>query len=82
MSDIKMIRREPGLVSLPVQGAVYCENCERVSNSTNARCGVCGSEAVSNLRLLIDGPPNGPDSGPAAAARIIPILQFKGARAA
>jgi hypothetical protein len=82
MSVIRMIRREPGLVSIPVEGAVYCENCERVSNSTNARCGVCGSETVSNLRWLIDGPPSDPGSGPGAAGCIIPILQFEAAKAA
>jgi hypothetical protein len=26
-----MIRREPSLVSIPVENAVYCENCETVS---------------------------------------------------
>jgi hypothetical protein len=38
MRNVRMIRREPLLVSIPVEGAVYCENCERVSNSTNFRC--------------------------------------------
>ena len=66
----------------PVEGAVYCENCERVSNSTNFRCGVCGSDAILSLRLLIDGPPSGPESGPAAAGCIIPIHRFQTATAA
>ena len=66
----------------PVEGAVYCEICERVSNSTNFRCGVCGSEAILSLRLLIDGPPGGPRSGPAAAGCIMPVLQFQSATAA
>src|ERR1700678_3219903 len=82
MRNVRMIRREPLLVSIPVEGAVYCENCERVSNSTNFRCGVCGSEAILSLRLLIDGPPSGPGSGPAAAGCIIPVLQFQTATAA
>ena len=82
MRNVSMIRREPLLVSIPVEGAVYCENCERVSNSTNFRCGVCGSEAILSLRLLIDGPPSGPGSGPAAAGCIIPMLQFQTAKAA
>jgi hypothetical protein len=82
MRNVKMIRQEPLLVSIPVEGAVYCENCERVSNSTNFRCGVCGSEAILSLRLLIDGPPSGPGSGPAAAGCIIPMLQFQDATAA
>jgi hypothetical protein len=82
MRKVRMIRREPLLVSIPVEGAVYCENCERVSNSTNFRCGVCGSEAILSLRLLIDGPPSGPGSGPAAAGCIIPMLHFQTATAA
>jgi hypothetical protein len=63
MRNVRMIRREPLLVSIPVEGAVYCENCERVSNSTNFRCGVCGSEAILSLRLLIDGPQADLDRG-------------------
>jgi hypothetical protein len=82
MSNVSMIRREPLLVSIPVEGAVYCENCERVSNSTNFRCGVCGSEAILSLRLLIDGPPAGPGSGPAAAGCMIPLLHSHTAMAA
>jgi len=82
MRNVRMIRREPLLVSIPVEGAVYCENCERVSNSPNFRCGVCGSEAILSLRLLIDGPAGGPESGPAAAGCIIPVLQFQSATAA
>jgi len=82
MRNVRMIRREPLLVSIPVEGAVYCETCERVSNSTNFRCGVCGSEAILSLRLLIDGPPSGPEPGPAAAGCIIPIHQSQATKAA
>ena len=28
MRNVVMIRREPGLVSIPVESAVYCGNCE------------------------------------------------------
>jgi hypothetical protein len=35
-----------------------------------------------SLRLLIDGPPSGPESGPAAAGCIIPMFQFQSATAA
>lgn len=82
MRNVTMIRREPLLVSIPVERAVYCENCERVSNSTNFRCGVCGSEAILSLRWLIDGPPSGPGSGPAAAGGVIPMRHFQSATAA
>jgi hypothetical protein len=33
MRNVVMIRREPGLVSIPVENAVYCGNCETVSTS-------------------------------------------------
>ncbi len=82
MHVIRVIRRQPVLVSIPVEGAVYCVNGERVSTSAKASCVVGGREAVSNLRWLIDGPPAGPDSGPGAAGGITPVLQFEAARVA
>ena len=72
-----MLRREADFVSIPVEMAVYCENCETVSNSGSVRCGVCGSEAILRLVRLIDGPPNNPGPGPAAPALIVPILAFE-----
>ena len=30
MCNIRMIRTEPGLVSIPLEKAVYCENCTMV----------------------------------------------------
>ena len=32
MCNIRMIGHQLGLVSIPVEKAVYCENCEEVSN--------------------------------------------------
>ena len=49
MRNVVMIRREPGLVSIPVESAVYCENCETVSTSSGRRCGLCGSEDIARL---------------------------------
>jgi len=46
MCNVQMIRHEPGLVSIPVKKAVYCGNCEKVSNSACRRCGVCGSREL------------------------------------
>jgi len=66
MCKIQMIRREPGLVSIPVEKAVYCENCERVSNSVWLRCGLCGSEEIVELAPLFGGP-SGPDPSPSSA---------------
>ena len=65
MRNVVMIRREPGLVSIPVEDAVYCENCETVSTSSWRRCGLCGSEHIGRLVPLIPGPL---DPSPAPAA--------------
>jgi hypothetical protein len=56
MRNVEMIRQEPGLVSIPVEKAVYCENCETVSTSVWRRCGVCGSERIVELAPLFSGP--------------------------
>ena len=39
MCNVRMIRTEPGLVSIPLEKAVYCENCKMVSSSARQRCG-------------------------------------------
>jgi hypothetical protein len=67
MRNVTMIRREPGLVSLPIESAVFCENCETVSNSNTRRCGVCGSEQILELSPLVTHPW---DPGPAPAAAL------------
>jgi len=66
MRNVQMIRREAGLVSIPVEKAVYCENCEKVSNSAWRRCGICGSEEIVELAPLFGGP-SGPEPAPSAA---------------
>ena len=65
MRNVVMIRREPGLVSIPVESAVYCGNCETVSTSSGRRCGLCGSDDIARLIPPIPGPG---DQGPAPAA--------------
>jgi hypothetical protein len=82
MRNIKMLRTEPNFVSIPVEQAIYCENCQTVSNSVRRRCGICGSEAIFSLTSLIDGPPSGPDSGPAPAGCLLPLLRVETRRAA
>ena len=69
MHNVQMIRNEPGLVSIPVEKAVYCENCEKVSNSAWRRCGLCGSEKIVEIAPLLGGP-SGP--GPAPAT-VLPV---------
>lgn len=82
MRNVKMLRTEANFVSIPVEQAIYCQNCETVSNSARRRCGVCGSEAIFSLTALIDGPPPGPSAGPAPAACILPLLHIESAKAA
>lgn len=67
MRNVTMIRSEPGLVSVPIERAVFCENCETVSNSNTRRCGVCGSEQIVALAPLLTHPW---DPGPAPAAAL------------
>ena len=56
MDNVIMIRPESGLVSIPVEMAVYCENCSTVSTCNGRRCGVCGSERIIKLAPLFRGP--------------------------
>jgi hypothetical protein len=37
MCNVRMIRTEPGLVSIPLEKAVYCVNCRMVSSSARQR---------------------------------------------
>ena len=65
MCNVRMIRTEPGLVSIPLEKAVYCENCTMVSSSARQRCGLCGSERIVRMAPLIPGAV-GPRSGSGA----------------
>ncbi len=51
MRNVRMIRTEPDLVWIPLEKAVYCENCKTVSSSCGMRCGFCGSEQIVPLVL-------------------------------
>jgi hypothetical protein len=65
MRNVVMIRPQPGLVSIPVERAVYCQACEMISTSVG-RCGVCGSEPLIELVSLLTDPRD-PDPVPAIA---------------
>lgn len=67
MCNVLMIRKEPDLVFIPVERAVYCENCETISNSAWSRCGLCGSEEIVELSSIFTGPPD-PGSPPGLGA--------------
>lgn len=66
MRNVEMIRTEQGLISIPLEKAVYCWNCETVSTSTGKRCGLCGSERLLELGPFFGGPWE-PDPAPAVA---------------
>ena len=66
MRNVVMIRREAGLVSIPVENAVYCRNCKTISTSRQWRCGLCGSERLVSFSGDITGPPE-PTPTPAIA---------------
>jgi hypothetical protein len=69
MRNVTMIRKESGLISIPVEKAIYCENCETVSTSASRRCGLCGSEQIVDLAPLLTEPwdPGPPRALPLAA---------------
>jgi hypothetical protein len=66
MRNVMMIRPEPGLVSIPIEKAIFCESCETISTSAQKRCGLCGSEEIIELAPLFIGPWE-PTPAPAAA---------------
>jgi hypothetical protein len=82
MCQVRRLRPEHHLVCIPVEKAVYCENCGSITNSPSECCGRCGSGSVLHLAGLIDQPPGGPGSGPASAGRIVPVLHLELAKAA
>jgi hypothetical protein len=66
MCNVRMIRTEPDLVSIPLEKAIYCENCRMVSSSNQQRCGLCGSERITRVTLFVSAPWD-PDPVPALA---------------
>jgi hypothetical protein len=82
MCQVRLLRPEHRLVCIPVERAVYCENCASITNSPSECCGRCGCGSVLHLASMIDQPPSGPDSGPASAGRVVPVLHLELAKAA
>jgi hypothetical protein len=51
--SMKVIIREPYESQIiPLSNAVLCPDCECVSLSTNGRCRICETEALSLTRVL------------------------------
>jgi hypothetical protein len=60
MAKVVEIRTEPAICNIPLHQAVYCENCNTISNSRLYRCGVCGSEAVLRVEPILNRDPDAP----------------------
>ena len=60
MAKVIVLRAEQVIYSIPLQQAVYCENCATVSNSRPFRCGVCGSAAVLRVEPIFNRDPDPP----------------------
>jgi hypothetical protein len=68
---IAMFDGDPELISMPLSRAVLCTNCERVSNSRQLRCGVCGSNTGLALATVLGGEdPTPPEPTPSAAVAV------------
>jgi hypothetical protein len=68
MPKVVEIRTEPVICSIPLRQAIYCENCNTISNSRPYRCGVCGSEAVLRVEPILNREPD-----PPGRASLLPI---------
>ena len=82
MGQISILRPKRNLVSIPVDEAVYCESCARVSNSVGGCCSLCGNIPVWPLLDFVPLPPKSPSPGGALAVRMVPVMRLKLARAA
>jgi hypothetical protein len=60
MAKVIELCAEPAICSIPLNHAVYCENCNTISNSRPYRCGVCGSEAVLRVEPILNRNPEPP----------------------
>ncbi len=47
--------REKGLNAVPLLHAVFCVDCETISNSLHDACTVCGSHSLVNLFRMVGG---------------------------
>jgi hypothetical protein len=46
---------ETGLSAVPLLNAVFCVDCETISNSPHDACTVCGSHSLINLFRMVGG---------------------------
>jgi hypothetical protein len=69
MAKIIELPVRPAICSIPLDQAVYCENCKTISNSQPYRCGVCNSEAVLRVEPILNRNPDPP-------SQAAPQIQF------
>jgi hypothetical protein len=46
---------EAALTAVPLLNAVFCVNCETISNSPHDACTICGSHSLVNLFRMLGG---------------------------
>jgi nicotinate-nucleotide pyrophosphorylase len=46
---------EKGLTAVPLLNAVFCVDCETITNSPHDACTVCGSRSLVNLFRIVGG---------------------------
>ena len=46
---------EAGLSAVRLLNAVFCADCETISNSPHDACSVCGSRSLTNLFRMLEG---------------------------
>lgn len=82
MHNVYMLRPEPHFLSIPLEEAKYCSNCNAINNSAYMRCGKCGCETLTKVTAPTGNPPEGPGSGPAPALAVVPLPKFEQLRRA
>ena len=82
MHNVHMFRMEPHFLSIPLEEAMYCSNCNAINNSSYTRCGKCGYETLTKVVAPTGNPPEGPGSGPAPALAVMPQTSFEQLRRA
>jgi hypothetical protein len=60
MAKLLELRAQPVICSIPLEQAIYCVNCNTISNSRPSRCGVCDSEAILRVETIFDRDPDPP----------------------
>jgi hypothetical protein len=77
MPNLFMLRAEPNFLSIPIDQAMYCDECRAINNSSNERCGRCGGDSLTKVVVPVGGPPEGPEPGSAPAHCIPPAPTFE-----